>query len=71
MATERDMITCPLCEQPVEELKYPLHESVDRVVVDWIKRQHPDWVEEDGTCQRCLDFYREVKSSRGDPSNLA
>ncbi|MFQ5743614.1 MAG: hypothetical protein ACE5HV_08495 [Acidobacteriota bacterium] len=64
-----EMVTCPLCAQSVEELEYALHESVDRVVLDWIRRQHPDWVDEDGVCKRCVDLYRAMKSSGGDLSD--
>lgn len=68
MSNQNGVVTCPLCEQQVDEFKYDLHESVDRVVLDWIRRQHPDWVEEDGACPRCLEYYRQMKSKGGDLS---
>jgi hypothetical protein len=25
-----------------------------------IKQNHPEWVEEDGACPRCMEYYREL-----------
>lgn len=27
-------------------------------IVDVIKKDHPDWASQDGSCPRCMDFYR-------------
>lgn len=63
--SSEETVVCPLCNEHVDELTYPIHESVDRVVIAWIRRKHPEWVSEDGACQRCIEVYRQMKASGG------
>jgi serine protease AprX len=50
-------ITCPLCNDPVNKLLYRFHIDSERRVIERIKEQHPGWLEEDGVCSRCVDYY--------------
>ncbi len=53
---------CPLCKE-----SFPLSDLHDHMIaeqaeirqytVKMIQRRHPDWVEEDGACERCWKFY--------------
>jgi hypothetical protein len=27
-------------------------------IIEAIKKSHPDWIEDDGVCKRCYEFYR-------------
>jgi hypothetical protein len=45
---------CPLCGESATEL----HVEIERVTIDLITRDHPDWRQADGSCPRCLEYYR-------------
>lgn len=62
-----ELIECPICKDQVDRLQYPMHEAVDRVVLEWIRQQHPEWVDEEGLCPRCLELYRRMKESQRQP----
>ena len=52
-----EKITCPLCNDAVDELLYRFHLNSERTVIDKIKTQNPAWTEQDGICSRCIDYY--------------
>ncbi len=56
--------TCPACgkELPRELMSFLDH--TERHIVEIIKRDHPDWAEDDGICKKCYDYYK--KSLRGE-----
>lgn len=45
---------CPLCGNKVD--------SIEHITEQWllaeIRKQHPDWVEENGICTKCIAYYR-------------
>lgn len=51
-------LQCPLCQDQVEKLVYRFHVENEQEVIDRIKADHREWVEEDGVCTRCLDYYQ-------------
>ena len=56
--------TCSLCKQSVagDLMVYKMH--TEGHIVDLVKHDHPDWVESDGMCQKCLKYYEdEIKGS--------
>jgi hypothetical protein len=50
--------TCGVCGNRVEGGVIALSGHTEGHIVDLIKKKHPDWQEEEGICQRCLDYYR-------------
>jgi len=50
-------ITCPLCNDAVDELLYRFHINSEKAVIDKIKENNPSWTEQDGICSRCIDYY--------------
>ena len=52
-----EKIICLLCNDEVEKLIYRFHLDSERVVIDKIKSEHPQWTINDGLCSRCLDYY--------------
>jgi len=50
--------TCPICQEqiPDDVIKYTQHG--DKHIVDLLKYDHPEWVEEDGLCTKCYDYYK-------------
>ena len=52
-----DQIICPLCKDNVDKLLYRFHYESERVVIEKIKTEFPQWTENDGACSRCIDFF--------------
>lgn len=54
--------TCHACGEVVEGDVVDLKEHTDQHVIDLIKKKYPKWVEEDGLCPRCVEYYeRQIK----------
>lgn len=51
-------LQCPLCQDQVENLVYRFHIENEQEVINRIKADHSEWVEQDGACTRCLDYYQ-------------
>ena len=54
---ENKQIICPLCGDNVNKLLYRFHIENERVVLQKIKNNNPEWTENDGICSRCVDYY--------------
>jgi hypothetical protein len=54
---------CTVCGQVSHELlSYVSHTETH--IVELLKHDHPEWVEGDGVCKKCLDYYHaELKGS--------
>ena len=50
-------IICPLCNDQVSHLVYQYHLESERIVLEKIKQSNPGWVEDNGACKRCIDYY--------------
>lgn len=56
--------TCSLCREKIEGDLIQLQGHTDKHIVDLIKHDHPEWVEGDGVCQKCVEYYRsEIEGS--------
>ncbi|HOX54346.1 MAG TPA: hypothetical protein PLC32_02740 [Candidatus Omnitrophota bacterium] len=51
---------CPICKKRVEEGMIDTCESAYKYVIDSIKRDHPNWVEKDGACPKCVEYYKKM-----------
>ena len=49
---------CSVCNQDVSGDLVNVTDHTERHIVDLIKHDHPNWVEQNGVCQKCLDYYR-------------
>jgi len=47
---------CSLCKKQVNQLHY----DIEKWILDTIIREHPDWVDKDGSCQRCINYYESL-----------
>ncbi len=45
---------CTLCD----ELTDDLYLVAEHYVLSIIKEEHPEWVEQDGACKKCLEHYQ-------------
>ena len=50
------MKLCPLCGQPTSQL----HRVVEQYVISVIRRENPDWIEADGSCPACIEYYNNL-----------
>ena len=51
---------CPICHRAVDEDIVTACQEAQGWVIESIRRQHPDWVEADGSCLRCLEYYQRL-----------
>lgn len=55
---------CDVCGQKVSAdlMVYKLH--TEKHIVDLVKHDHPDWIETNGLCQKCFEYYqKEIQGS--------
>jgi len=51
---------CPLCKKEMEDSVVNVCTDAYEYVVGRIKEEHPDWVEKDGACPKCLEYYKKL-----------
>ena len=56
------MQVCPMCGKESPTLA---HLDVERINMELITRDHPEWRREDGTCPACLSYYDDVGTDVG------
>ncbi len=55
---------CSVCDQKVDGDMLIYMDHTEKHVIDLIKHDHPEWVEKDGLCVKCAEYYRqEIKGS--------
>ena len=58
-------LTCKICGHEIaEEYLHKHQESENKEIIDYtitmIKDSNPNWMETDGTCQKCWDYYKSL-----------
>ena len=51
---------CPICGESLHPEVADLHALCEQWTIDQIKKDHPEWVEADGLCPKCLEFYMKL-----------
>lgn len=51
---------CPVCKKMIDSNLVDTCESAYKYVIENIKKKHPNWVENDGACPKCVDYYKKV-----------
>ena len=55
---------CSTCGARVSADMLIYREHINNHIVDLIKSDHPDWIESDGICRKCVEYYEsELKGS--------
>lgn len=54
------MRNCPICGSQLAPESAALHVMAERWVIEQIREDHPEWVESDGACPKCLEFYSKL-----------
>ncbi len=52
------MYQCSVCGKSVSNDLKILIQHTEEHIVDIIKKKHPEWIEKDGVCQKCVEYYR-------------
>ena len=47
---------CKLCDKPAEVIV----EQIENSVIEMIKKNNPEWVEDDGSCEKCVSYYQNL-----------
>ena len=61
---------CPLCGNQMKRDLILFLDHTNQHVIDRIKQNHPEWVESDGTCKPCADYYVKQLSGAGRRGNI-
>ena len=56
---------CPRCGRYIEESRILAHAKAEEYLIGLIKRDHPEWVEPDGTCSPCKTYYQALVERTG------
>ena len=57
---------CPICGDIISAGELRAHAALDDerfragLMIARIKRDHPNWIESDGACPKCVEFYRKA-----------
>ncbi len=51
---------CPLCGTLVPPELLELHAWAEDWVLETIREKNPSWVESDGACQKCVEYYQKL-----------
>ncbi len=59
------LVDCPLCEVAVTADELRAHvkrdsEEIRQYVLSVIRTNHPKWVESDGSCEKCWEYYENL-----------
>ena len=49
---------CSVCKETVQGDLLVYIDHTEKHIMDEIKANHPDWVEKDGVCHKCVDYYK-------------
>lgn len=58
---ENEKKVCPLCKQEKSPTVVNTCISAYQYVIKRIKDDHPDWIEKDGACPKCLEYYSNLE----------
>ena len=50
--------TCSACNRKIAGDMMVYLEHTDAHIIELVKHDHPGWVEKDGVCQQCVEYYR-------------
>lgn len=61
MVEEREIKKyCPICKRAMDEPVVDVCTGAYKFVIERIKDEHPGWVEADGACPKCLEYYKKL-----------
>lgn len=58
---------CAVCGDAVHGGLDAFVKHTDEHIIELVKERHPEWVEEDGMCQKCYEYYRNEIEGKSSP----
>ena len=49
---------CDICKEEIEGGASAYIDHTEKHIIEAIKAENPDWVEKDGFCKKCIEYYR-------------
>ena len=49
---------CPTCNKGMARDLSVVVPHTEEHIIDVIKEKHPDWIESDGICKKCYEYYK-------------
>jgi len=49
---------CDLCQKIISGGVLPYSKHVEEHIIELIKIKHPKWVEKDGLCRQCYEYFK-------------
>ena len=50
------MNNCKICHTETDNLYFEL----EGMVINMIRKENPNWIESDGGCKRCVEYYKNL-----------
>lgn len=64
--------TCAVCWDKVDGDIVTFQNHTNDHIIELVKKDHPEWIEKDGICKKCFDYYEsEIKGSPLKTANCA
>jgi hypothetical protein len=51
---------CQICGREINDAVGLAHIKAEEYILELIRRDHPEWDKEKGTCNLCIEYYREL-----------
>ena len=51
---------CQICGKDVDDAVGIAHIKAEEYILELIRKDHPEWDKAKGTCDLCLEYYREL-----------
>ena len=51
---------CQICDRDIDDFASITHIKAEEYIIDLIRRDHPEWKEQDKTCHVCIEYYRKL-----------
>ena len=57
--------TCPLCHKTCDKGLKEYVDHVESEIVEIIKGDHPEWIEKNGVCPKCYEYFKDQLREEG------
>ncbi len=51
---------CQICGRKIDDSVGLAHIKAEEYFIELIRKEHPEWDKNKGTCDLCLEYYREL-----------
>ena len=52
--------TCQICDRAIDEATALTHIKAEEYLLELIRKDHPEWKENEKTCHKCVEYYKEL-----------